>query len=363
MAALCTLLLGCLVMVLLTGSSAADIGVNKDTLDPSLHSKKAVASTNGTDLSAGGGKVPNSDAKSNKVNIVGDTNNGKVRPENRGGDLASGGKSKGKGGVEKKDEKKLRSGAGSTEDPKGHDREGDMGLVTLPRKEGPLTEECDPSSRCTAEKGKLVACLRFPGNDSPKLSLLIQNKGKGPLTVTISPPDLLELKENKVQMKEKENHEVMVSIGKLGSRSSIYLTAGNDNCTLDFKDMILHSTRKDFHGLMSSQPTNFLRQKPMTAFIFFAALIVLATVAVFIGVRKKHFLSGESKYQRLDMMELPVSNVVKPESSDFSEGWDESWGDGWDDEEVPKTPSMPVTPSVSSKGLAPRRATKEGWKD
>ncbi|PKI45335.1 hypothetical protein CRG98_034296 [Punica granatum] len=58
-------------------------------------------------------------------------------------------------------------------------------------------------------------------------------------------------------------------------------------------------------------------------------------------------------------MELPVSNVVKPESSDFSEGWDESWGDGWDDEEVPKTPSMPVTPSVSSKGLAPRRATKE----
>lgn len=63
-------------------------------------------------------------------------------------------------------------------------------------------------------------------------------------------------------------------------------------------------------------------------------------------------------------MDLPVSGGGKPES-EVSDGWDNSWGDDWDDEEAPKTPSLPVTPSsnLSLKGLATRRLNKEGWKD
>lgn len=61
-------------------------------------------------------------------------------------------------------------------------------------------------------------------------------------------------------------------------------------------------------------------------------------------------------------MELPVVSDTKREA-DSNDGWDNSWDDDWDDEEAPKTPSMPVTPSLSSKGMSSRRINKEGWKD
>lgn len=61
-------------------------------------------------------------------------------------------------------------------------------------------------------------------------------------------------------------------------------------------------------------------------------------------------------------MELPVASLGNSEL-DNNHGWDNSWDDNWDDEEAPKTPSLPVTPSLSSKGLASRRLSKEGWKD
>ncbi|KAJ6415052.1 hypothetical protein OIU84_003948 [Salix udensis] len=93
-------------------------------------------------------------------------------------------------------------------------------------KEGPRVEECDQSNRCTDEENKLVACLRVPGNESPDLSLFIQNKGKGPLSVTISAPDFVQLGETNIQLKEKEDKKVKVSITRAGSKKSIVLRAG-----------------------------------------------------------------------------------------------------------------------------------------
>lgn len=60
-------------------------------------------------------------------------------------------------------------------------------------------------------------------------------------------------------------------------------------------------------------------------------------------------------------MELPVSLGGKA-VADNNDGWENSWDDNWDDE-TPHTPSLPVTPSLSSKGLASRRLNKDGWKD
>lgn len=71
-------------------------------------------------------------------------------------------------------------------------------------------------------------------------------------------------------------------------------------------------------------------------------------------------------------MELPVSNnalVTKTDEETGDDGWNNNWGDDWDDEngdgdeEQPNTPVLPLTPSVSSRGLASRRLSKEGWKD
>lgn len=72
-------------------------------------------------------------------------------------------------------------------------------------------------------------------------------------------------------------------------------------------------------------------------------------------------------------MELPVSNpaalVTNSDKESGDDGWNNNWGDDWDDEngdgdeEQPNTPVLPLTPSLSSRGLAPRRLSKEGWKD
>jgi hypothetical protein len=48
-------------------------------------------------------------------------------------------------------------------------------------------------------------------SDSPHLSLLIQNKGKDPLVVTISAPDFTRLDKTKVQLKQKDDAKVLVS--------------------------------------------------------------------------------------------------------------------------------------------------------
>ncbi|KAJ6705433.1 DENTIN SIALOPHOSPHOPROTEIN-LIKE ISOFORM X1 [Salix purpurea] len=279
---------------------------------------------------------------------------------------------------------------------------------TESRKEGPRVEECDQSNRCTDEENKLVACLRVPGNESPDLSLFIQNKGKGPLRVTISAPDFVQLGETNIQLKEKEDQKghfyscwyteidvstsltvdrtvlgfkpreilavhcipslvamsskVKVSITRAGSKKSIVLRAGNGRCELDITDTIAHYFGKEIDkSHKSTDIINFMSRTSTIVVLSFAALLILASGWMCIGFRRKHPSNNSSKYQRLEM-ELPVSGEVKTESA-TNEGWDNSWGDDWDDEEAPKTPSLPLTPSLSSKGLASRRLSKEGWKD
>ena len=79
-------------------------------------------------------------------------------------------------------------------------------------------------------------------------------------------------------------------------------------------------------------------------------------------LRRTRKQDGEPAYQKLDMSDLPVSVGGKKEPDHQSDKWDDNWGDDWDDEEAPMTPSKPL-PNPSSKGLAPRRSTKDGWKD
>ncbi|KAL6348829.1 hypothetical protein AAG906_033485 [Vitis piasezkii] len=229
------------------------------------------------------------------------------------------------------------------------------------KKESLQGEECDPSNQCVDDINKLVACLRVPGNDSPDLSLLIQNKGKTALTVTISAPDFVKLESTKIELQEKEDKKVKVSIRNGGSDNSIVLTAGKGRCSLDFKDLIAQIAQKGTDNIPESTDGNFLTRTSSLAFLFFVALVAAASAWICISFKRKYFPSSGSKYQKLDM-ELPVSGGGKVEA-DINDGWDNSWGDTWDDEEAPKTPSMPLTPSLSARGLAARRLSKEGWKD
>lgn len=147
---------------------------------------------------------------------------------------------------------------------------------------------------------------------------------------------------------------------------SMILTAGNGKCILDFKDVMLQGTRDEADNSLkyNSAYKNLLSQRYTIAFLSFSAVLIIALLWICFSFRGRKLLSGGLKYQKLDVvdMELPVSSRGKP-NSDINDGWDNSWGDNWDDdEETPHTPSLPVTPSLSAKGLASRRLTKDPWK-
>ncbi|KAJ6933742.1 hypothetical protein NC651_008979 [Populus alba x Populus x berolinensis] len=323
-----------------TNSTEDDKGKEKGGQDDK--SKESIADdVNKNKMDSQSGSKDNDNAKEGK-------DNSSEESQAKKGDHSK--KEDSSSGVESKDLSKEKNDKGDTQS----------------RKEGPRVEECDQSNKCTDEENKLVACLRVPGNvlflESPDLSLLIQNKGKGSLSVTISAPDFVHLEKTKIQLKAKEDKKVKVSITSGGSENLIVLRAGNGQCKLDIKDTIAHYFGKEFDkSHKSTDIINFMSRTSTIVVLSFAALLILASGWMCISFRRKHPSNNTSKYQRLEM-ELPVSGEGKTES-ETNDGWDNSWGDDWDDEEAPKAPSLPVTPSLSSKGLASRRLSKEGWKD
>ncbi|KAI3831973.1 hypothetical protein MKX03_006347 [Papaver bracteatum] len=273
------------------------------------------------------------------------------------------GSSKEVGEEKKKGEKKQGDGEKSDVEKvlKKEHKDGDSKPT---RKENARGEECDPSNMCKDEKSGLIACLRVPGNDSPDYSLLIQNKGTSPLSINIAAPKYVRLEESTIKLLQKEDKKVKVRIGDGDNNTSIILSAGDGQCNLDFRDLVSHNsetkTMKLSYTDLSSRASSILS-------ISLAAMFFVGSVALCVKLRKRSTLSGELPiYQKLEM-ELPVTNkaVMTKESPEVvADGWDNSWGDdSWDDEEAPKTPSLPLTPSLSSKGLAARRSSKEGWKD
>ncbi|KAF5195185.1 transmembrane protein [Thalictrum thalictroides] len=203
----------------------------------------------------------------------------------------------------------------------------------------------------------MYQCLWSP--ESLDLSLLIQNKGTKPLSVKISAPDYVHLENNSVHLPEKENQKVKVSIGKGSKDALIVLTVKDANCIIDFKDLSLHSIGTKTDKTVKPQLSDMITKVPSFVLISVVTAMLVASVWMCIRFRRKQLTSEGSKYQKLET-ELPVSGGGKKESDD---GWDESWGDSWDDEEAPKTPSLPITPSLSSKGLASRKLSKDAWKD
>ncbi|KAH1089741.1 hypothetical protein J1N35_016998 [Gossypium stocksii] len=208
--------------------------------------------------------------------------------------------------------------------------------------------ECNSSDMCTDTNKRFAACLRVPGNDSPNLLLVIQNKGKGPLTLKISASAFVHLDEMDVELQENQDTKVKITIIKSGTGNLIFLKDGTGECSLDFKDFIAHGSGKSY--------VNFMSQTPTTALIFAAAILILASRWMCKSFRWRQLPRSGSKYQRLNR-ELPVSGRARREP-DVNEGWDDRWGDNWDDEEAPASPAVPITPGRSSTRLASRRSNK-----
>lgn len=312
-------LIAALISCRVTADSEAGVG---DT-------NKRVLSVGGSDDSVNGTAEPTK--KGNAVNLDNNDSREQLDPKEK-----ENGVKKGNGGDE-----------GSSSETKKESKKG-----RLP----PVREKCDSSSnRCTDDDKTLVACLIVPGNDSPAaLSLLILNKGKGSQSITISAPDSVQLKSKQIELQENKDIEVKVSTKTVENGHSIVLTAGHGNCTLDLEDEVV-GTKIDDHSPSSSSFSIF--RLTLSRGVVFLGGLVIAGVSVFLCKKSgmKYFARKGLKYQRLDM-ELPVSHGSTTEGGG-NEGWDNSWGDSWEDEEASMAPSLPPTPTLSS------RKFKEGWKD
>ncbi|KAK9121836.1 hypothetical protein Syun_019453 [Stephania yunnanensis] len=269
--------------------------------------------------------------------------------------------------VKKRGEEKEGSNGESKSKPKlvDNDKNSFTSKESKPlREDSTRVEECGASSNCTDEKDNLIACLRVPGNESPDLSLFIQNKGTSPLTVKILAPDFVNLEKSTVHLQDKEDKKVKVSFRKGNGDTTLTLKAGDGNCTIDFRDLISHySDREVLYGTKYSF-TGILTKSPKVLSIYMLVAVVLLVTPAWMCVKywRKHLKADGSRYQKLET-ELPTISSKGNTEQDPNEGWENSWGDSWDDEEAPKTPSKPVTPSISSKRVASRRHSKDGWKD
>ncbi|RLN30097.1 uncharacterized protein C2845_PM05G28720 [Panicum miliaceum] len=215
----------------------------------------------------------------------------------------------------------------------------------------PLIMECDPSHRCIIENKKFIACLKVPGEDSLALSLLMDNKGMVPLDVSITAPDYVTLVEDTVHVEANDHHEtqVSVSISDTANNTAIVLKVAGESCAVNI------------HSAIAREAGRVIRMPLTSTYTLVPVFLLLAVVGVCVKLRRMHKQDGGPAYQKLDIAELPVSIGGKKEPNQ-SDKWDNNWGDDWDDEEAPMTPSKPI-PNPSSKGLAPRRSTKDGWKD
>lgn len=243
------------------------------------------------------------------------------------------------------------------------DVENEENLLTT-RKGSFTGERCDSSFKCTIDKGEnhgMVACLSVPGDESTEVSLLIQNKGKGLLDVDIVAPDFVRLDKTKIQIQENDDQKVMVSIGDGKTEKLITLKTSEGSCSLDFMNFLTHNPMKRSNYIPQLTYTNLFRRTPFLGLVSLALLLVIVSVVGCVTYQKRRFANNGTKYQKLDA-ELPVSGVAKIDF-DQKDGWDDNWSDDWGDVEAPSTPSMPLTPSISSAGVSSRRINKDAWKD
>ncbi|KAJ3684960.1 hypothetical protein LUZ61_014124 [Rhynchospora tenuis] len=213
-------------------------------------------------------------------------------------------------------------------------------------------EECDPSNRCVDQKDMFIACLRVPGTDSLALSLLIENNGTDSLDIEIVAPAFVNLEHSQVQLKAKEHKKVKVYLTEGAKDTTILLRSQESHCSLNLRNTLI----------LEPPRTPSLYIHLLTRFtlgcILLAVMSLIALTYLFVKFRRSHSEVG-LPYQRLDM-ELPVSTGGGAFSERNPENWN-NWGDVWLDEEAPLTPSKPSSKPLS-KGLNPRKFSKEGWK-
>ena len=117
-------------------------------------------------------------------------------------------------------------------------------------------------------------------------------------------------------------------------------------------------------NLATAVTRNTGRVMPMrltSTYMVVPVFVLLGLVGLCVKLRMARKQDSAPAYQKLDAPELPISVGGKKEV-DQPDQWDDNWGDDWDDEEAPSTPSNSM-PNLSSKGLASRKSTKDGWKD
>lgn len=228
------------------------------------------------------------------------------------------------------------------------------------------SNECEESHCQDADK-VLSACLRTSGEGNHMLSLSITNEGDDNVTANVLTPKFL--RADPPQMLVKKGAIEMVQIfmdlkteARLldleGAKSRhIGINSVHGECQIEIPMEYLRSSTRQGHLSYSSLHT------PMAG-IYVLLLLVVMIAGIWMYCRyqgRKRFSDGV-KYQELEMN---VSGVGTPKErmprsgGESNDGWDQVWDDDWEDTEAVRS-SPRLSQSLSSSGLAARRANKDG---
>ncbi|KAL5989297.1 hypothetical protein ACLOJK_010187 [Asimina triloba] len=188
-----------------SGEKLSKTGSNSDTV------KAEEGKETGLSSGASEGRTEKGSAKQHDLAKLSSDGNGT-------GGKEEGGMSKNSGVDGGKEKGRATEGLGSNDAKDGSSKGGDS---KSSRKENSRPEECDASFSCKDDKNKLVACLQVPGNESPDLSLLIQNRGTESLTVTITAPSVVNLEKTTVQLPKNEDEKVVKDWGLPPSHATL----------------------------------------------------------------------------------------------------------------------------------------------
>ncbi|EFJ12843.1 hypothetical protein SELMODRAFT_425032 [Selaginella moellendorffii] len=232
----------------------------------------------------------------------------------------------------------------------------------------PEAEEEDPGHCCGL---KMRACLSSPGDSSDgMLSLVI--KSHEVVKVEVITPSFLSANPSEFTTTA-DGKEIQVKIemvdpeaAKLQSSIQITVKSNTESCKLPVPSHNLgYSDQKK--ALLGGFRYSPLRTPVVGLSMLAAALVLVMGSWLYCRYRVKktgQSSAGEHRYVELEMGAPDRDGAGTALEVEDDGSWDKVWDEEWDDgEEAVGSSSFKLTESLSAKGLAPRRTSKDGRVD
>ncbi|KAK3135280.1 hypothetical protein QOZ80_5BG0417010 [Eleusine coracana subsp. coracana] len=238
-----------------------------------------------------------------------------------------------------------------------HEDTGNKGKDDATEKLKEVMEKCDVSHKCTIGE-EFSACLQVSDSASIQSVVVVLNKGKNDITVTVKEPSNIDIGKSSLHLAKGAYGQMAVkNISPDGGK--ITLNDGNRDCIIHVSQPV-----SDWQQQFQQFAAYATRLNPIYGAYLFGFTVVLVGVVCLCCKFARRRGNGGVPYQQLEMSAPAPNSSGANNTTSTADGWDDGWDDDWDDEEAPARPSdkKPAS-SVSANGLSlrSRSENKDGW--